>query len=114
MPTGRNLFTSKTLTGTIAGGSVPVPVGDVDFISVGVTVSAVTGTNPTATFAVQWSFDGDVWSDPLADPEDTVATFTATGCRVRRIPVKATYWRLGAVIGGNVPSFTVTANVLVW
>ena len=114
MPTGRNLYSAKVITQTIAGGSVPVPVGDVDFIAVGITVSAISGTNPTATFAVQWSFDGDVWTDPLADDEDTVATFTQTGSRVRRIPVKATYWRLGAVVGGTNPSFTVTANVLVW
>lgn len=114
MPTGRNLFTGKTITQTIAGGSVAVPIGDVDFIALGVSVANVTGTNPSATFAVQWSFDGDTWSDALADPEDTIATFTAAGMRCKRIPVKATYWRLGAVVSGTTPSFSVTANSLVW
>lgn len=114
MPTGRNLFTAKTITQTTAAAAVPVPVGDVDFIALGITVSNVTGAGASATFAVQWSFDGDVWTDALADDEDTIATFTAAGSRVRRIPVKATYWRLGAQVQGTNPSFTVTANALVW
>lgn len=114
MPIGRNLFTSKTITSSAAGQSVTVPVGEVDFISVGITVSAVSGTNPQAVFGVQWSFDGDVWTDPGTDPEDVIATLTTTGSRVKRIPVKATYWRVGAIVTGTSPSFTVTANTLVW
>lgn len=114
MPTGRNLFTNRTITGTAASQSVTVPVGDVDFISVGIQVSAVSGTGAQAVFQVQWSFDGDVWTDPGAEAEDIIATLSAPGNRVKRIPVKATYWRLGAVITGTTPSFTVTANTLVW
>jgi hypothetical protein len=114
MPTGRNLFTNKTITASAASQSVTVPVGDVDFISVGVQVSAVSGAGAQAVFQVQWSFDGDVWTDAGAEPEDIIATLTAPGNRVKRIPVKATYWRLGAQITGTTPSFTVTANTLVW
>lgn len=111
MPTGKNLFTNQTITGSAAAPSVTVPVGDVDFIVVGVTVTAVSGTSPTATFIVQWSFDGSTWTDPLADDEDTIATLTTTGCRVKRIPVKAPYWRLAAQATGT---FTVTGNALIW
>jgi hypothetical protein len=114
MPVGKNLFTSQTITATIAAPFVAVPVGDVDFIAVGVTVSAVSGTTPQAIFQVQWSFDGSTWTDPGVDPEDVIATMTAPGSRVKRIPVKATYWRLGAVITGTTPSFTVTGNALIW
>lgn len=114
MPIGRNLFTNKTITSSAAGASVTVPVGEVDFISVGITVSTVSGTNAEATFGVQWSFDGDVWTDAGQDPEDIIATLTAPGSRVRRIPVKAQYWRVGALVSGTNPSFTVTANTLVW
>lgn len=114
MPIGRNLFTGKTITQSIAGASAAVPVGDADFLAIGVQVSAVAGTNPQAIVAVQWSFDGDVWSDALADEADTIATFTAMGMRVKRIPIKAPYWRLGAQISGVNPSFTISANVLVW
>lgn len=114
MPIGRNLFTNRTITQSAAAGSVTVPVGDVDFISVGIDVTAVSGTNPQAVFGVQWSFDGDRWTDPAVDQEDVIATLTAPGCRVKRIPVKATYWRVGALVSGTNPSFTVTANTLVW
>jgi hypothetical protein len=114
MPVGKNLFTSQTITTSTAAPIVAVPVGDVDFIAVGVTVTAVSGTNPQAIFQVQWSFDGSTWTDPGADPGDVIATMTATGCRVKRIPVKAPYWRLGAVVSGTNPSFTVTGNALIW
>lgn len=114
MPVGRNLFTSQTITQSIAAPSVAVPVGNVDFISVGVTVNAVSGTNPSALFGVQWSFDGAVWTDAGADPEDVIATLTGPGSRVKRIPVKAPYWRVGAVVSGTNPSFTCTGNALIW
>jgi hypothetical protein len=114
MPVGKNLFTAQTITGTTAAPAVTVPVGDVDFIVVGVSVVAVGGTNPQATFGVQWSFDGAAWTTPLADPEDTIAVMTEPGTRVKRIPVKGPYWRLGALVAGTSPSFTVTANAMVW
>jgi hypothetical protein len=114
MPVGKNLFTAQTITASIAAPPVTVPVGDVSYIAVGVTVSAVSGTNPQAVFQVQWSFDGSTWTDPGSDPEDIVATMTAPGSRARRIPVKASYWRLGAVVTGSSPSFTVTGNALIW
>lgn len=114
MPIGRNLFTNRTITGSAASQSITVPVTTADYISVGVQVSDVSGTNPQAVFQVQWSFDGDVWTDPGADPEDIICTLSAPGNRVKRIPVKATYWRVGAQITGTNPSFTVTANTLVW
>lgn len=114
MPVGKNLFTSQTITQSTAAPSVTVPVGDVDFIAVGVTVNAVSGTSPSAQFGVQWSFDGTTWTDPGADPEDVIATMTAPGSRVKRIPVKAPYWRLGAIVTGTNPSFTCTGNTLIW
>lgn len=114
MPVGKNLFTNQTITQSTAAPPVTVPVGDVDFIAVGVTVSAVSGAGASAQFQVQWSFDGATWTDPGADPEDVIATMTAAGCRVKRIPVKAPYWRLGAAVTGTNPSFTCTGNALVW
>lgn len=114
MPVGRNLFTNQVITATAAAPAVTVPIGEVDFIVVGVTVSGVSGAGAQAVFQVQWSFDGAVWTDPGADPEDIIATITAVSCRVKRIPVKAPYWRLGAVVSGTTPSFTVTGNALVW
>lgn len=114
MPVGKNLFTSQVITGSQAAPSVAVPVGDVDFIAVGITVSAVSGVGASATFGVQWSFDGSTWTDPGADAEDVIATLTGPGSRVKRIPVKAPYWRLGAQVSGTNPSFMVTGNALIW
>lgn len=114
MPVGKNLFTNQTITGNTAAPPVTVPVGDVDFIAVGVSVSAVAGGSPSAVFGVQWSFDGNVWTDPGADPEDVIATMTGPGSRVKRIPVKAPYWRLGAQLSGAGTTFTVTGNALIW
>lgn len=113
MPVGQNLFTNQTITQTTAAPKVVVPVGDVDFISVGVTVATVTGAGASATFGVQWSFDGSVWTDPATDGEDVIATMTGPGSRVKRIPVKAPYWRVGAVLSTG-STFTVTGNALIW
>lgn len=114
MPIGRNLFTNFTVTGTIAAPAVTVPIGEVDFIAVGIQVSSVSGTGAQAIFQVQWSFDGQIWTDPGVNQEDIIATVTAPTCQVKRIPVKAQYWRLGAVVTGFNPSFVVTGNALVW
>lgn len=115
MPIGKNLFTNRVLTGTAATPSAVLPVDLVDFISVGVGVSAVTGTGAQAVFGVQWSFDGDSWTDPRDDPDnDVLATVTATGLWIRRLPIKAPYYRLAGQVTPAAASFTVTANVLVW
>lgn len=115
MAQGKALFTNRTIGGGVAAApSATLPVGEVDFISVGIEVVAVSGTNATAIFGVQWSFDGDTWSNPQDMPEDLVATMTDVGIRIKRMPVKAPYWRLAAQVTGTNPSFTVTGNALVW
>lgn len=114
MPIGKNLFTNQTITQNASAPSVAVPVGDVDFIAVGITVNSVAGTNPQAQFHVQWSFDGSTWTDPGTDPEDVIAVMTAAGSRVKRVPVKAPYWRLAASVSGTAPAFTCTGNALIW
>jgi hypothetical protein len=116
MPSGKNLFTNRTITtGTSAAPSAVLPVDRVDFISVGVQVVAVSGTTPQATFGVQWSFDGDVWTNPTDSPtEDVIGTFTDVGYKIKRMPIKAPYWRLAAQVTGTNSSFTVTGNALIW
>lgn len=112
MPSGKNLFTGKTITGLAASPSAALPVDRVDFISVGVQVATVAGTNPAATFGVQWSFDGDSWTNPSDNPEDQIGTATGPAYFIKRMPVKAPYWRVAAY---NVTgSLTVTGNALVW
>lgn len=115
MPYGKNLFTNRTITGTAAAPSMILPIGDIDFISVGIQVVALSGTNPSAVFGIQWSFDGIEWTNPMDIPdEDVVASMTEVGIRIKRMPIKAPYWRLAAQVTGTNPSFTVTGNALVW
>lgn len=115
MPTGKNLFTNRVVTTTSAAPSAILPIDRVDFISVGVQISAVSGVGAQAVIGVQWSFDGDVWTNPTDTPsEDVIGTFTSTAYVIRRMPIKAPYWRLAAQVTGTAPSFTITANALVW
>lgn len=115
VPVGKNLFTNRTITGSAAAPSAVLPVDLVDFVSVGVEVSAVGGSSPQAVFGVQWSFDGDKWTDPRDDAtNDIIATVTGVGLWIKRIPIKAPYYRLAATVTGAGATFTVTGNALVW
>lgn len=82
-----------------------------DWMSIGISISAVTGINPTATFRLQWSYDNVVWAE--ANPTDTIGTATQPVSVIQRFAVKAPYWRLAVVVGGTNPSFTATANALI-
>lgn len=82
-----------------------------DWMAVQISISAVSGTLPSASFKLQWSFDNIAWSD--ANPGDVIGTATAPVTAVQRFNVKAPYWRLVATITGTNPSFTCTANAYV-
>jgi hypothetical protein len=115
MPAGKNLFSGRKVTEVTETPAIAIPVGEGSYIIVGVHVTEVVGGNKAAAkFGVQWSFDGDIWSDLLADEEDTVALMTGPGFRVKRIAIKGPYWRLGSKITGLGAEFTVTANALIW
>lgn len=115
MPIGTNLFMGRTISaGASVAPSRTLPVDNVDFISVGVEVASVFGTSPSMTVGVQWSFDGDNWTNPQDDTADIVGTFTAPGIKIKRMPIKAPYYRLAAQVTGTGAQFTVTANALVW
>jgi hypothetical protein len=82
-----------------------------DWLSVQILISAVAGTNPSAKFRIQWSFDNITWSD--ANPSDDIGVANAPVSVVQRVAVKAPYWRLAVTITGTNPSFTCTANAYV-
>lgn len=82
-----------------------------DWMSVQVLISAVSGTNPSAKFRIQWSFDNITWSDGY--PADDIGTATSPVSVVQRANVKAPYWRLAVTVAGTNPSFTCTANAYV-
>lgn len=99
---------------TTAGNStdVTMPMG-AEFASVLVSVTAVSGTSPTLTPAVQWSNDAGVtWYG--ADPADVFTTISAVGNVVKTFQVRGTSMRLAwATPGGTTPSLTFSASVVV-
>lgn len=104
------LFSNAQLTQTVADATRSILTAE-DWMSVNVNITAVTGTNPTATFRVQWSYDNVYWAE--GQPADVIGTATAPVNVISRFQVKAPYWRLAVTIGGTNPSFTCTANALV-
>jgi hypothetical protein len=74
----------------------------------GVNVSAASGTTPSMTLTVEWSFDGVNFG-----PGETAVSFaaiTANKATTQRIPAQAPFYRLVWTITGTTPSFTFSAN----
>ena len=107
MSTVSGLFANLVATGSATDDARSVPTGS-SWMSVNVSISAI-APGTTATFEVQWSFDGATWCD--ANPEDIIGTTTAPASVIQRLDVKAPYWRLALVLTGATPSVTVTGNV---
>lgn len=103
------LFSNFNITKTTADAGRVVQSPQ-EWISIGIEVSAVAGTAPTAEFRVQWSFDNITWADSI--PKDVIGTATAPVSVIKRFAVLAPYWRLAVVVGGTNPVFTCTANAL--
>ncbi len=113
MATAIALFSNAVLTASTNDVARTLPQLDYrqDWMAVQISISAVSGTAPSATFKIQWSFDNIVWSD--ANPGDVIGTASAPVTAVQRFNVKAPYWRLVSTITGTNPSFTCTANAYV-
>jgi hypothetical protein len=102
------ILTSAARTAT--GQSTAFDEGSLDTISVMVDVTAVSGTSPTMTVNVEWSWDNVSWF--TADPVDAFTAITATGKKVKQFTIKGLYARLNYVIGGTTPSFTFSATAI--
>ena len=114
MPTGRNIFTGRNINANNSSPSAVVPIDAGDKLSVGVQVHAGSaGPAGEVSFFMQWSFDGETWTDG-SDPSDLVAKFTGPGFIIKRLEIKAPYWRLGSSVTGVGASFSATSNALVW
>lgn len=109
-----SLLTQQALTTSGTGAAVDVPLG-ADTIAVQIVCSPITGTTPSATFAVQWSEDGVTWFDEelsagvYAGP---FTAFTAAGGRVKSFSPKGSRMRLLWTISGTTPSFTTKATAV--
>lgn len=104
------LFSNQQITQTTTDATRTI-LTSLDWMSINVNITSVTGTNPTATFRIQWSYDNIYWAE--ANPQDILGTATAPINVIMRFQVKAPYWRLAVVVGGTNPVFTCTANAMV-
>ena len=88
---------------TTSGNSAAFEADSTD-IGVSIDLTAISGTDPTISFSIEWSPDGANWGVG----EDVAFTeLTATAVVSRIFSVKAPFFRLAWVIGGTAgPSMT--------
>jgi hypothetical protein len=99
-----------TTSGNSSGVAVQ-PVGNVGGpVSCHVAVTAVSGSTPTLTVSLQWSWNNSTWISANAD--ETFATITAVGAALLIAPSRAPYVRAAWTVTGGTPSFT--AAIALW
>lgn len=100
---------SAARTATGSSGAMPlVPSAHMEgdgTLTLGLVTTAVSGTTPSMTLSVEWSFDGGVTFAP-GDPVDAFTAQTATGNLAKRFAVKGNAYRVTWTISGTTPSFT--------
>ena len=105
MDTVTALLSAQALTAS--GSEVAGHSPSDDAVSVQISVSAATGTTPSATFSLLWSNDAVTYSP--ASPADVFAAITAAGSVVQRFTRKGKYYKLAWTVTGTTPSLTTTA-----
>lgn len=94
---------TKTTTGT----SPTIAVGDLGAnMSVGINVTAVSGTTPSMVASVEWSHDGGVTFYKADGAGDVFTAITSTGTTVKQFPIKAPHYHVVWTLTGTTPSFT--------
>jgi hypothetical protein len=96
---------------TTTGQTSAFPTGYQNTIDVFTDITAVSGTTPSLTVNVEWSFDGATWF--AGDTADSFTAATAAQKRVKEFTVKGQYARLNYTISGTTPSFTWAATALI-
>lgn len=94
---------------TATGSSGALPVMDMDpsglsTLAIGLNVTAVSGTSPSLTLSVEWSFDGVNFLK--GDPVDAFTAVTAVGGAAKSFTPKGMAYRVTWTITGTTPSFT--------
>jgi len=103
---------ARTATGqsaAITPGGV-APSGQADTIALAVDVTTVSGTTPSMTVSVEWSFDGSAFF--VSDVADAFVAITAAKKTVKLFDVKAPMYRVVWTITGTTPSFTFSVTEL--
>jgi hypothetical protein len=92
---------------TTSGNSGAIAV-QAESLGIGLNVTAVTGTSPSMTVTVEWSYDGTNFA--VGETTDSFAAITAAKVTNRLVSVRAPYYRLVWAITGTSPSFTYPAT----
>ncbi|EST24383.1 hypothetical protein [Streptomyces roseochromogenus] len=93
---------------TASGNSGPLVVG-YSPLNIEIETTAVSGTSPSMTVAVQWSVDGVNFA-PVDGTPDQFAAITAAGNVLRQVSVKGPYMQIVWTITGTGPSFTFSVS----
>jgi hypothetical protein len=96
---------AKTATGN---SGAAIPCEDYEFVNVFLNVTAVSGTTPSMTVSVEWSFDGTNFA--AAEGVTGFAAITAAKKTAMQFRVVAPYFRLAWTISGTTPSLTTDAQ----
>jgi hypothetical protein len=103
---------ARTTTGqssAVTPGGV-APSGPSDTVALAVDVTAASGTTPSMTVSVEWSFDGTAFF--VSDVADAFVAITTTKKTVKLFDVKAPMYRVVWTITGTTPSFTFSVTEL--
>jgi hypothetical protein len=92
---------------TTSGNSSAIPV-HAGTLGIGLAVTAVSGTSPSMTVNIEWSYDGTNFA--VGETTDGFAAITANKVTNRAVTVRAPYYRLAWTITGTTPSFTFSAT----
>ena len=74
-------------------------------LTLGVNITAASGTTPTLDLTVEWSFDGGT-TFLVGDPADSFTQKTTTGTAAKAFEAKGDCYRVRWTIAGTTPSFT--------
>lgn len=109
---GKALSTSAARTAD--GNSSVLNANTGSAVSVLLATTAKTGTSPTLTAKIQWSYDKTTWYDgPTAD-NFTVVSNTAPTTEFKDVTLRAPYMRVNYAFGGSAtPGYTFSIEAFV-
>ncbi len=92
-------------TGSGGGGKA---VGD-GALTLGLSITAASGTTPTLDLTVEWSYDGGV-TFLVGEPADSFSQKTGVSTAAKSFTPKGNAYRVKWTIAGTTPSFTFSVN----
>lgn len=110
---GKTLLASAART-TTPGDTAVLNASVGNAVSLLLSTTAKTGTTPTLTCTVQWSFDKTTWFAGPTGDNFTAVNDTAVVTEFKDVVLRAPYLRVHYVIGGTAtPGYTFSVNAFV-